>query len=90
MSDWFHSLRVAWMALLVFGFTYFLVAVIYAVIRRPLIPPPTPYEQRDVWLVAVDRSIGQRRGAWIARAGFGYPHLNAGESPSQHGSAGRG
>ena len=33
MSDWFHSLPVTWMALLVFGFTYFVVAVIYAVIR---------------------------------------------------------
>jgi hypothetical protein len=33
MSDWFHSLPVAWMALLVFGFTYFVVAVIYAVVR---------------------------------------------------------
>jgi hypothetical protein len=42
-----------------------------------LMPPPTPYEQRDVWLVPADRSIGRRRGAWIARAGFGYPHLNA-------------
>ena len=33
MSDWFHSLPVAWMALLVFGFTYFVVAAIYALIR---------------------------------------------------------
>ena len=33
MSDWFHSLPVTWMALLVFGFTYFVVAVIYAVVR---------------------------------------------------------
>ena len=33
MSDWFHSLPVAWMALLVFGFTYFVVAVIYVVVR---------------------------------------------------------
>jgi hypothetical protein len=32
MSDWFHSLPVAWMALLVFGFTYFVVAVIYVVL----------------------------------------------------------
>jgi hypothetical protein len=33
MSDWFHSLPVAWMALLVFGFTYFVVVVIYAVVN---------------------------------------------------------
>jgi hypothetical protein len=33
MSDWFHSLPIAWMALLVFGFTYFVVAVIYAVVH---------------------------------------------------------
>jgi hypothetical protein len=33
MSDWFHSLPVAWMALLVFGSTYFVVVVIYAVVR---------------------------------------------------------
>jgi uncharacterized protein DUF4239 len=33
MSDWFHSLPVTWMALLVFGFTYFVVAVIYVVVR---------------------------------------------------------
>ena len=33
MSDWIHSLPVTWMALLVFGFTYFVVAVIYAVVR---------------------------------------------------------
>jgi hypothetical protein len=33
MSAWFHSLPVAWMALLVFGFTYFVVAVIYVVVR---------------------------------------------------------
>ena len=29
MSDWFHNLPVVWMALLVFGFTYFISAVIY-------------------------------------------------------------
>jgi len=33
MSDWFHNLPVTWMALLVFGFTYFVVAAIYALIR---------------------------------------------------------
>jgi hypothetical protein len=33
MSDWFHSLPIAWMALLVFGFTCFVVAVIYAVVH---------------------------------------------------------
>jgi hypothetical protein len=33
MSDWFHSLPVTWMALLVFGFTYFVVAAIYALVR---------------------------------------------------------
>ena len=33
MSDWFHNLPVTWMALLVFGFTYFVVAVIYVVVR---------------------------------------------------------
>jgi hypothetical protein len=33
MSDWSHNLPVAWMVLLVFGFTYFVVAVIYAVVR---------------------------------------------------------
>jgi hypothetical protein len=32
MSDWFHSLPVAWMALLVFSFTHFVVLVIYAVV----------------------------------------------------------
>jgi hypothetical protein len=32
MSDWFHSLPVAWMALLVFSFNYFVVLVIYAVL----------------------------------------------------------
>jgi Protein of unknown function (DUF4239) len=32
MSDWFHSLPVAWMALLVFAFTYFVAAVIHIVV----------------------------------------------------------
>ena len=32
MSDWLHSLPVAWMALLVFGVTYLLAAAIYAVV----------------------------------------------------------
>src|SRR5262249_53175777 len=32
MSDWSHSLPVAWMALLVFGVTYLLAAAIYAVV----------------------------------------------------------
>ena len=32
MSDWLHSLPVAWMALLVFGATYLLAAAIYAVV----------------------------------------------------------
>jgi len=32
MSDWLHSLPVAWKALLVFGVTYFLAAAIYAVV----------------------------------------------------------
>jgi hypothetical protein len=30
MSDWLRNLRVPWMALLVFGFTYLLAAAIYA------------------------------------------------------------
>ena len=33
MSDWFHGLPVSWMALLVFGCTYLIVAVIYIVVR---------------------------------------------------------
>jgi len=33
MSDWFHNLPIAWMALLVFGFTYLVALTIYAVIR---------------------------------------------------------
>lgn len=32
MSDWLHDLPIAWMALLVFGLTYGLAAVIYAVV----------------------------------------------------------
>jgi hypothetical protein len=32
VSDWFHSLPIVWMALLVFGFTYLLSAVIYLVV----------------------------------------------------------
>ena len=32
MSDWFHSLPIFWMALIVFGFTYFVVALIYIVV----------------------------------------------------------
>jgi Protein of unknown function (DUF4239) len=32
MSDWLHTLPVLWMALLVFGFTYLVTAVIYAVV----------------------------------------------------------
>ena len=32
MSDWLHNLPVLWMALLVFGLTYFVTATIYAVI----------------------------------------------------------
>src|SRR5499427_9571012 len=32
MSDWLHNLPVAWMALLVFGVTYLLAAVIYVVV----------------------------------------------------------
>jgi hypothetical protein len=32
MNDWFHNLPVAWMALLVFGFTYLIAAGIYAVV----------------------------------------------------------
>jgi uncharacterized protein DUF4239 len=32
MSDWLHNLPVLWMALLVFGFTYLVTAIIYAVI----------------------------------------------------------
>src|SRR5215467_10616221 len=32
MSDWLHSLPVAWMALLVFDVTYLLAAAIYAVV----------------------------------------------------------
>jgi hypothetical protein len=32
MSDWLHSLPVVWMALLVFGVTYFITAAIYAVV----------------------------------------------------------
>jgi hypothetical protein len=30
MSDWFHELRVPWMALLVFGFTYLVALAIHA------------------------------------------------------------
>src|SRR5262245_65501248 len=32
MSDWLHSLPVAWMALLVFGVTYLLAAAIYVAV----------------------------------------------------------
>jgi uncharacterized protein DUF4239 len=32
MSDWLHNLPVPWMALVIFGFTYFLAAAIYAAI----------------------------------------------------------
>ena len=32
MSDWFHNLPIVWMALLVFGFTYFFSAAIYAAV----------------------------------------------------------
>jgi hypothetical protein len=32
MSDWLHTLPVAWMALLVFGITYLFTAAIYAVV----------------------------------------------------------
>jgi hypothetical protein len=32
MSDWLHDLPVVWMALLIFGFTYFVAALIYAVV----------------------------------------------------------
>jgi hypothetical protein len=32
MSDWLHSLPIAWMALLVFGITYLFTAAIYAVV----------------------------------------------------------
>ena len=32
MSDWLHSLPVAWMALVVFGLTYLVAAAIYAVV----------------------------------------------------------
>jgi hypothetical protein len=32
MSDWFHNLPIVWMALLVFGFTYLLSALIYFVV----------------------------------------------------------
>jgi hypothetical protein len=34
MSDWLHNLPVPWMALVVFGFTYLLAALIYVVIAR--------------------------------------------------------
>src|SRR5437763_8398939 len=32
MSDWLHNLPVPWMALVIFGFTYLLAAVLYAAI----------------------------------------------------------
>jgi Protein of unknown function (DUF4239) len=32
MSDWLHNLPVVWMALVVFGFTYLVAAVIYAIV----------------------------------------------------------
>ena len=32
MSDWFHDLPVPWMALLIFGFTYLIAAMVYAVV----------------------------------------------------------
>ena len=33
MSDWFHSLPVAWMALLVFGFTYFVIEIVFIEVK---------------------------------------------------------
>jgi hypothetical protein len=33
MSDWLHNLSVPWMALVVFGATYFLAAAIFAVVN---------------------------------------------------------
>ena len=32
MSDWFHDLPVPWMALLIFGFTYLIAGMVYAVV----------------------------------------------------------
>ena len=32
MSDWIHDLPVPWMALVVFGFTYLLAAIIFAAV----------------------------------------------------------
>src|SRR5881397_1671934 len=32
MSDWLHNLPVPWMALVIFGFTYLLAALVYAAI----------------------------------------------------------
>jgi len=34
MSDWLHNLPVLWMALVIFGFTYVLTALIYAIVAR--------------------------------------------------------
>ena len=33
MNDWLHNLPIAWMTLLVFGFTYVVVAAIYALVK---------------------------------------------------------
>jgi hypothetical protein len=32
MSDWFHDLPVPWMAFLIFGFTYLIAGMVYAVV----------------------------------------------------------
>jgi hypothetical protein len=34
MSDWLHNLPVPWMALVIFGFTYLLAALIYAIVAK--------------------------------------------------------
>jgi hypothetical protein len=34
MSDWLHNLPVPWMALVIFGFTYVLTALIYAIVAK--------------------------------------------------------
>ena len=77
MSDWLHSLPVAWMALLVFGVTYVLAAAIYAVvtvlsvnerarsfkaISPGLLPPLGIIFGLFVAFTAAQRLDGQRKG----------------------------
>ncbi|WP_245287927.1 hypothetical protein [Bradyrhizobium sp. Ec3.3] len=41
MSDWLHNLPVPWMALVIFGFTYFLAATVFAAVMVFATEAPT-------------------------------------------------